>query len=323
MQEGNMQAAEYRKRRVQRLKKYLIVMLMVSATVPILLSLILLVRVVSLGRTVENLTTQVEKLTEALEQQGQLNTLTEQSSKQEDTGAGEVRQALTGRTVEQDMAVQEAVPSAEPEVAHKVYLTFDDGPSAYTQDILDILDQYDVKATFFVVGKESDYAKEQLRDIVNRGHTLGMHSYSHKYSEVYASVEAFAADFTKLQDYLKEVTGVESTVYRFPGGSSNTVSTLDMEEYAKYLDSRNVRFFDWNVSSGDGDSQILSVEQLVKNSMKDIDTNRVSIILFHDSSEKKTTVEALPIIIENILAMEDTAILPITDDSVPIQHIRR
>jgi type III secretory pathway lipoprotein EscJ len=65
------------------------------------------------------------------------------------------------------------------------------------------------------------------------------------------------------------------------------------------------------------------VEQLVKNSMKDIDTNRVSIILFHDSSEKKTTVEALPIIIENILAMEDTAILPITDDSVPIQHIRR
>jgi peptidoglycan/xylan/chitin deacetylase (PgdA/CDA1 family) len=150
-----------------------------------------------------------------------------------------------------------------------------------------------------------------------------MHSYSHKYSEVYASVEAFAADFTKLQDYLKEVTGVESTVYRFPGGSSNTVSTLDMEEYAKYLDSRNVRFFDWNVSSGDGDSQILSVEQLVKNSMKDIDTNRVSIILFHDSSEKKTTVEALPIIIENILAMEDTAILPITDDSVPIQHIRR
>jgi peptidoglycan/xylan/chitin deacetylase (PgdA/CDA1 family) len=140
---------------------------------------------------------------------------------------------------------------------------------------------------------------------------------------VYASVEAFAADFTKLQDYLKEVTGVESTVYRFPGGSSNTVSSLDMEEYAKYLDSRNVRFFDWNVSSGDGDSQILSVEQLVKNSMKDIDTNRVSIILFHDSSEKKTTVEALPIIIENILAMEDTAILPITDDSVPIQHIRR
>ena len=148
----------------------------------------------------------------------------------------------------------------EPVAAHEVYLTFDDGPSIYTEEILDILDEYQVKATFFVVGKESDPTKEALRDIVARGHTLGMHSYSHKYSELYASEEAFEADFLKLQGYLEDVTGVKSKVYRFPGGSSNTVSKVNMGIYADYLDSQEVRFFDWNISSGDGGSAVLPVK---------------------------------------------------------------
>ena len=106
----------------------------------------------------------------------------------------------------------------------RVYLTFDDGPSANTDRILDILAQYGVKATFFVVGKEG-YA-DQYRRIVEDGHTLAMHSYSHRYNEVYASLDAYKADLTKLHDYLYELTGEDCRFVRFPGGSSNTVRTV-------------------------------------------------------------------------------------------------
>lgn len=216
-----------------------------------------------------------------------------------------------------------AEESAEVTAAHKVYLTFDDGPSKYTKDILDILDRYGVKATFFVVGKESDSSKEAMQEIVARGHTLGMHSYSHKYTEIYGSLESFAEDYSKIRDYLYEVTGVECTVYRFPGGSSNNVSRIDMEEFADYLDTQGVRFFDWNIASGDGGAKLLSVETLTKNSTKDIERFGTSVILMHDAASKPTTVEALPAIIENILALEDTVILPITEDTELVQHIQR
>ena len=94
-----------------------------------------------------------------------------------------------------------------------------------------------------------------------------------------------------------------------------------MREFADYLDSQGVRFFDWNISSGDGGKKLLSVETLVENSTGDIERFETSVILMHDAASKPTTVEALPIIIENVLALEDTVILPITDDTEPVQHI--
>lgn len=222
---------------------------------------------------------------------------------------------------------EEALPnnseSKEPEAAHKVYLTFDDGPSIYTTEIMDILEQYNVKATFFVVGKESDAAKEFLKEIVDRGHSVGIHSYSHNYSRIYESVDSFAEDFTKLRDYVYDVTGVKSNLYRFPGGSSNTVSDVDVQLLVDYLNEQGVTFYDWNISSGDGGSVELPVENLVENCTKDISKWNTSIILLHDSGDKRTTVDALPEIIENILAVEDTVILPITEETKPVQHINQ
>jgi len=188
---------------------------------------------------------------------------------------------------------------------------------------LDILDRYEVKATFFVVGKEDEVSKEALQEIVKRGHCLGMHSYSHKYKEIYESVDNFAEDFVKLREYLYEVTGVWSEVYRFPGGSSNTVSDRDMQEFATYLKEQDVDFFDWNVSSGDGGKELLTKEELLENCTDGLGNKQEAIILMHDSADKKTTVEALPLIIENILAMEDTVILPITEETKPVQHINK
>lgn len=226
----------------------------------------------------------------------------------------------------QDVAVTDVVDEVtEPEVdtRRKVYLTFDDGPGANTDQILDILAEYDVKATFFVVGKEDEASQAAIRRIVEEGHTLGMHSYSHKYAELYASEENFQADFEKQRRYLEELTGQPCLFYRFPGGSSNTVSDVDMHLFADYLDSQGVVFYDWNIASGDGGRALLDVDTLVRNSTADVEKWDTSVVLLHDSADKSTTVDALPQIIETIQAMENTVLLPITEDTEPVQHIDR
>lgn len=313
-------------RGVGRLRRCNIRMLIASVIILMVLCGVLLVRIRALNGKVADMTAQLARLagiaTQQQEQLQQLRTLTEElsdalegtSASGENTAAGKGVGQASGESVEASTSAITA--------AHKVYLTFDDGPSDNTQEILDILDKYGVKATFFVVGNQAEKEEEMLKKIVEAGHTLGMHSYSHKYSELYASVESFAEDFTKMKDYLYETTGVKSTVYRFPGGSSNTISELEMKEFARYLDEQGVRFFDWNISSGDGGSYLFPTETIIENCTGSIERHGTSVVLMHDVSNKSTTIEALPTIIEKIQAMEDTVILPITDETTPVQHIQ-
>lgn len=202
----------------------------------------------------------------------------------------------------------------------RVYLTFDDGPSSNTDRILDILDEYGVKATFFVVGK-SNYT-EQYRRIVADGHTLAMHSYSHVYQDIYSSLDAYQQDLNKLRTFLYEVTGVECNIVRFPGGSSNTISKVDMHTLIEYLDSEDMIYFDWNVSSGDASSARISADQIAQNVLDNVDKFNNAVILMHDAAGKDSTVDALPVIIEKLLESEDTVLLPITEETVRVQHIR-
>lgn len=279
--------------------------------------MVLLWRVHTLNQALQNTAGQLEEMKELLSEQQQL---LERLIRENNTPSLIIEEKA-GDSAGEEQLQPEAAETVE--AGHRVYLTFDDGPSKYTEEILDILDEYQVKATFFVVGKEGNTAEELLKKIVQNGHTLGMHSYSHEYEKIYESVDSFAADFQKLQDYLYEVTGVKSTIYRFPGGSSNVVSNVDMQEFADYLEEQGVTFYDWNISSGDGGSIAPSVDELVTNCTKDIKNWKTSIILLHDSGEKRNTVDALPLIIENILALEDTVILPITEDTNPVQHIKK
>lgn len=203
----------------------------------------------------------------------------------------------------------------------KVYLTFDDGPSIYTDDILDILELYGVKATFFVVGSDDEEYAPLYNRIVEEGHSIGMHSYSHKYTEIYESLDSFKADVEKIRGFIKDKTGVECSLYRFPGGSSNSIGKEHIQEYIAYLDEEGIAYYDWNVSSGDATGVPLSVDDIVKNSTLELEKYNSAYILLHDSSTKKNTVEALPKIIETIQAMENTEIVPITESSVPVQQI--
>ena len=307
---------ETRRKRVQRLKKMIIGIVAAGIVIPLLCCVYLICRLHTIGGTLKTLE---QRLDELDIRNQELQTLLQQLQEQKSTPVQTPQIQEDSSGAEASEAVAEE--SSGQEEIHKVYLTFDDGPSIYTNDILDILDSYNVKATFFVVGKEGTNAEEALQRIVDEGHTLGMHSYSHKYKELYESMDSFTQDFARIRDYIYQATGVESVCYRFPGGSSNTVSEIDMHDFIDYLDSQGVKYYDWNVSSGDGGSMKLSTDTLLENCTRDIDTRDTSIILLHDSAEKPTTVEALPDIIENILARPDTVILPITENTRPIHHI--
>ncbi len=215
----------------------------------------------------------------------------------------------------------EEAAAGEKDGGRKVYLTFDDGPSGNTGEILDILAAYDVKATFFVVGKTEEKYQPLYKRIVEEGHTLAMHSYSHKYNEIYQSRESYIEDLSKLQEFLYDTTGVWCRYCRFPGGSSNTVSRVDMHELIDYLEEQDMTYFDWNVSSGDASADYISSEAVVRNSTARLAEFEEAIILLHDASDKDSTVKALPELIEKIQAMEDTKIVPITDETEPIHHI--
>ena len=307
---------EARRKRVQRLKKMIIGIVAAGIVIPFLCCVYLSCRLHTIDGTLKTLE---QRLDELDIRNQELQTLLQQLQEQKSTPVQtpQIQEDSSGAEASEPVAEE----SSGQEEIHKVYLTFDDGPSIYTNDILDILDSYNVKATFFVVGKEGINAEEALQRIVDEGHTLGMHSYSHKYKELYESMDSFTQDFARIRDSIYQATGVESVCYRFPGGSSNTISEIDMHDFIDYLDSQGVEYYDWNVSSGDGGSMKLSTDTLLENCTKDIDTRDTSIILLHDSAEKPTTVEALPDIIENILARPDTVILPITENTRPIHHI--
>ena len=209
---------------------------------------------------------------------------------------------------------------AEDGDTHKVYLTFDGGPNENTDAILDVLDEYDVKATFFVVGNESDDMKDVYKRIVAEGHTLGMNSYSNQYSTIYASSEAFEEDFDKLSMYLEKVTGEKSVYYRFPGGSGNEISNVNMAELVHVLNKKKITYFDWNVSAGDAASDY-SVDDIVTNVTTGVSHYKTSVVLLHDGENKSTTVEALGPLIEALQKM-DAEILPIDENTKVIQYIK-
>lgn len=202
----------------------------------------------------------------------------------------------------------------------RVYLTFDDGPSANTDRILEILKEYNVKATFFVVGKTDEHSKEMYQKIVDEGHTLALHSYSHRYSDIYRSLDAYQEDINKLKDLLDDVVGYSSNIIRFPGGSSNQVSNIDMKEFIKMINDEGYVYFDWNVASGDATNDVITKEDIYNNVIDGCKNFKSSVVLMHDANNKSTTVEALPDIIEKLLE-EEYMILPITEDTKPVQHI--
>ena len=180
-------------------------------------------------------------------------------------------------------------------------LTFDDGPSANTDRVLEILDRCNIKATFFVVGRTGAADRERMRKIVAAGHTIAMHSWSHNYRTVYASVESFLDEFNSLYQYIHEVTGVYPQVYRFPGGSINGYDRGIYQEIIAEMTRRGFVYFDWNASAQDATSHPRPAADIAADCLKGVGRDLV-VVLSHDSAARGTTVDALPAVIEGYQA---------------------
>lgn len=303
---------EARLKRFQLMKRLLVIVPLSTILILLCLCMILGIRLHYMKKELHTLQTRIETMTAVSE--------SVDTAEIQTTGSTE---AYTSSGVDESrrIGIDTQENAGEEEGIRKVYLTFDDGPSSNTGRILDILAEYDVKATFFVVGKEDETYQPLYNRIVEEGHTLAMHSYSHKYQEIYQSKESYVQDLTKLQEFLYDTTGVWCRYCRFPGGSSNTVSKVDMHELIEYLDEQDMTYFDWNIVSGDATNDYISSGDIIRNCMRRLGEFDEAIILMHDAAEKDSTVEALPGLIEQIQAMENTKIVPITDDTEPIHHI--
>ena len=230
-------------------------------------------------------------------------------------GDYELHYAVEDRMHNRSEAVR--IVTVGPKPTGVVYLTFDDGPGKYTQDLLDILDKYDVKVTFFVVNY--GYAG-MIGKAYADGHSIGVHSATHEYSVIYASEEAYFADLEAMNEIIFEQTGVYSELVRFPGGSSNTISDFNpgiMTRLTQAVVERGYQYFDWNVSSGDA-GETTDPDQVYQNVIDGIRQHEVSIVLMHDS--RKYTVDALERIL--IWCLDNGYDLrPLTKDS-PASHHR-
>lgn len=189
---------------------------------------------------------------------------------------------------------QKKVPDDGRKVA---YLTFDDGPSVnVTPQILDILDNYNVKATFFVIGSSAEKNPDLVKREHNSGHAIGNHTYSHNYKYIYANVNNFLTDMDKCENVLKNILGNDfhSSASRFPGGSFEKKK----QPFKDALDKKGIAHIDWNALNGDAEGHNIPSSNLIQRVVQTTQGKNKVVILMHDAGAKRTTVQALPGIID-------------------------
>lgn len=240
-------------------------------------------------------------------------------AEEENAGLRKKLEALSAKKAEEQAGLI-AASAEKPSGRHVCYLTFDDGPSDNTLKILEILRKYGIKATFFVINSEKlDYVK----NIYEAGHTVGLHSATHNYSEIYKSTQAYLDDLKVISDRVESIIGIAPKVMRFPGGSSNSVSRKYcagvMSSLTRAVEELGYSYYDWNVSSGDALSQTPSFTYIRNNVLKSARDKNSACVLMHDSDTKTTTVKALPEIIEGLMKM-GYSFEPITPETYGYHH---
>ncbi len=306
------QQRQMRRKRVNRMKIEIILFIFGWILISMIAIIVLVVQVVQLNLRYDRLEEAVLYNSTGMDESEPVSEQTLPTESDMDNSGDNYGDVVTGIDSDDNMAQAGDI--------HKVYLTFDGGPNQNTEEILNVLAEYDTKATFFVIGTEDEQMLSLYQRIVNDGHTLGMHSYSNQYSEIYASREAFEADFNRISDLLYDTTGQQSLYYRFPGGSSNEISNVNMVELVQFLNQENVAYFDWNVSAGDAASDY-TVEDVISNVTEGVVRYKTSVVLLHDGPNHSTTVEALGPLIEALRNM-GAEILPIDENTKVIQYIQ-
>lgn len=188
--------------------------------------------------------------------------------------------------------------SIEKPIERKVaYLTFDDGPTTkITPQILDILDDYNIKATFFVIGSLAEVNQDVLKDVDMRGHIIGNHTYSHDYKLIYSSVDALMKDIDKADEVLESILpNYKRGLFRFPMGS------FKKYQFVEAVKNKGYKHYDWNALNGDAEALNVPANKLISNVKKTVCGKNKVIILMHDAQTKQTTVDSLSRVIDYLL----------------------
>ncbi|MCC8075955.1 MAG: polysaccharide deacetylase [Clostridiales bacterium] len=201
--------------------------------------------------------------------------------------------------------VTEPVAKTDDNTQKIIYLTFDDGPSeTVTQQILDVLEQYDAHATFFVTAQygTKEHRSEMYQAILDAGNTIGLHSYSHSYKKIYSSVDSYLENLNKIWQEVYDATGYESALIRFPGGSVNSYNGEFYSELIAEVTRRGFTYHDWVVSSGDAEGDNIPASTISSAVIEACEDRTKSIVLLHDTDAKQTTLEALSTILKELTA---------------------
>lgn len=194
-------------------------------------------------------------------------------------------------------------PDPKPEMSSQektMYLTFDDGPSASTPEILSVLKEKNVRATFFVVTQGGETDISLMKQMVAEGHTLAMHSYTHDCDKIYESVESFLEDYYQLFHLIQDEVGITPTIFRFPGGSLNSYNQETYQEIIAEMLRRGFVFYDWNLAACDAVPVPPDKEEIVSNILEPAVDKKRGFVLMHDLAANHSTVEALPEIIDGL-----------------------
>ena len=296
-----------RRKRINKMKSAIIMTISIWMLVSFLAIIILTVQVIKLNSKFNKL-----ELNNVSKNVGEISTEQQSEIPNDESKTKEISNVVTGIDTDDNMA--------DKNDNHNVYLTFDCELSENTEAILDVLKANNVKATFFISGDDTEECKNICKRIVDEGHTIGMHSYSNRYSTVYASEEAFENDLNQISKYIYDSTGNASKFYRFPGGSSNQISNVDMTEFVKILNKNNIIYFDWNVSAGDASGDY-TVEDIVSNVTDGISKYKNSVVLLHDAPDKSTTAEAIEPLVK-ALQKQKANIMPIDENTYVVQYIK-
>lgn len=196
-----------------------------------------------------------------------------------------------------------------------MYLTFDDGPSEeYTDMVLDVLKEKNIKATFFVIGEYVRKYPETAKRIADEGHTIGIHCDVHDYQKLYAGVDSYIEDFEKAYDTVYEITGVEAQFFRFPGGSVNAYNKTVYQDIITEMEARGFIYYDWNASLGDAARDVASSEELIHNAVNTARGRQEVVMLAHDRVDN--TAYALEELID---ALPEYRMEPLTMKAQPVQ----
>ncbi len=271
--------------------------------------------------TVTSLQSQIEQLTK---DKSDLSAEISEISKDLET-VRSTNKSLSERNAELSRQIASQKQSSSSSESKKVaYLTFDDGVSKYTNEILDILARYNVKATFFPNWKGN--SDEKYKRIYDEGHAIGNHTYSHEYDDVYTSRDGFISEVNRLNEKIRQVTGYTPVIFRFPGGSNNTVhknyNKDIMQQAISALSDLGMQYYDWNVNSGDADSSKGASKDTILSNVLARSTMDRAVILMHDTNTKGTTVAALPEIIEGLIAKGYSFGTLIDPDAPVIQSLK-